>query len=1774
MRRVLIKELPSANKLCRALGLDEDQEIDQPQLISSNIRIGLYASKQKMKPLTQLVRAYIFWLKAKIEKKLVIPKELDVKRSIFIEAIAELIKNGADVASLCQPDSPEHPLIMGMRAQEWELACRKDVDQKCSFFSVLLNDANMDINCFSRDSLVDNEFSPFTFILKSIDQEQSLDNFGDLILSPGFEINHGEDFITMAIIDHHEKSTQIIQTILDIGFSLDPKYRISTSSPYVEKSTGTLLNVCRELESRGDTLGKNRYGSLNLIFNSGQKVNLAEKDQTGNTAFMHAINIINDDLFLLEAITTELKIQALQKWQSMKLDREKNKEAAVRSLYQFMVQALGFDVLEQDFNLSFLNALLVLNEKVIQPVLTLINSIDGIKTLDQIPDERIRRTLLSADFKLDNLVTEMQSCTIDLRTGDDKAFADFVKSLEKSDLKDPAIAKARLNIEMSGMKAKAFCDRSSLTLSPIDFAALKGDKYLFQILTMCQETQDYFIAALTLAMQMGNLNIIHLLLSQFSFDEPLRLFKLALNPESYQDKKRQFAVIRLLLDIPQINKAVLNQILGVIYVKFSLTKVLDKVEISPIIAVLFQEIKKRIGQLVSIHLETIKQDRLICDFKLPVFARIKVNRELISQSEFCKLITNEFFKCDKDCLTEQQWNVLIRVGAYQLKKQLEAKTDKESKQDFKTQAIARNFPLKLADGPCNPTMANFDIHLKEGFAACAKSDYSSAFVAFTKVDLLKLSEHLYEFGEKYSSAKNWYAAISAYSLAIAFFKISKIKSNTGKKYLSDCWYKLGLAYQTSGLQNHLPFAIKSYLSAFDLLSGLDDPDSDNKNNQIQYLTHIISIHTGNPSLLKEKINDVYEKFIKVFDELMKNTFQTKLIVSQINIYLSCLQTIKLKRQGADLTKIHAKIVAILLIIKVQYDKQLNPDHLEQLLDSMQYVVDNYTDLPEDERACLILFDKEIPKSALKPLDKMTDDEHRKRIKYITNLSKISANNLMPKDEWKKERTAELLAHLNSIKTLQSKEIEFKEKLQASYNKLHPIESKFESRETLMELSETLTLTACRHELDLIFLGETNIDVKHLEGYSFDEVFFNDFKQYVKTKCEMANINTYNLRSLINRIRTNRNLSFGEIKKQLIDFIKAGKTEQCIALRDTDEETYKKKLNELNQLINDMETKDGTQGLMSTLVTLKPKIEKIRKSKYKNALEKEKMIESDLKEYKEQITKYKLEQKAFSDDARAVDEKLTAVRQLIDKVTTLKSRLEKGIEAIHKYDALLEEKSKTSKSETTSAQKYQPRKREDKKADERKRPVNAERKKTTPAPKNESLKPKIQQHTGKKEEKMPPKSCGITVAYKPPNFGQEQQATVSAPVSPSLTGIDPLARSQSSSTLSLSPQINSTKLQRDYLKSALIHLWMLGIIYVEHGLEKKDKVPKSEDDKSVISDIIHYSLCYLISCVFTALKSYSLCGGKTSDALPQPDIISFRNAVTYRGALLAGKKEVRQTANKVFSQVPTDLIQDPRHKEQLLAYQCDQEQLLKLFNAFKLDGKGEPQKEKKDFSFPLTIEETELYLQLAGYHRFEQVADTTDDELIQIVWDTIIPRIKNIMSTLKGYEESPKSEQERERFLKSYMPQFLALKMLFVLAGEYRTESYCDKMAIQIRRLKSVDEKDRGNSVLMYVFLSRARTIRNKFAHADTNDCSVRELFELRAIINGISSKPCLDPTKLISKKDEDEVAPSEVEARAEDSEIMTSISPSTGHKSSRGIFLKAIAKKNFEFVPEISPLRV
>lgn len=699
---IKIKDLPKQIKnLLIFLELDEEKGINEPQPLGSKLRQVVKKdndddetterSKDPLVPLNHIIEIYEWLLKDELGSKL--KSELSkyipgLNQKFFINVIKSLFEAGADPELIhrnmpCFPE--QNPLVRAL-----SIGADENADGKVpSLFSTILKYSSFDVNKSYFDYTgIEEDVTPLGYMAgRSLDNEfHDIHDIEELLNHPDHEINTGEDLLYIPIIQLHP-NLELIRMLLDYGYN--------PNQTQIQQQTETNASKVNETVQDGGTLllayndflfGRESYQSLNLIFNCGRELDLTLKDKEGDTLFKKCTHALTGNPFILELCVTELKVQALQKWRYLTKKRDELKKSydilrQYEAPYSFLYQALGKPS-QYKYDFFYLYAALILDEKVISPVEDLILSlVEGRGLLSEIP-AKVRDTFESAGFLPNQDLIKRQN--IKLREAKSPAQKQpDVKALtnqKKTDLKEAHDSKAEIIL---------------MDVTPLEYAAHKGDKFLTQVLLMngkVRSVETVTPTALRVAITKANLNIIQVLLSQLYIHKPLEIFKFALDTSNYSNPDRQFAVIQLLLEHKSINDGVSNWELGKAFLdlkgkQLSLSSVLSKG---------MQKITRETGKsftgkkrfLKSFDDEPINPDSDPNDIKLSsvLFKAIKKRafEKLKSYSDkqsFRKFIADEFFLSHFNALDDYHWNFLLRP--YNTKPVSE---DKESQQEMSTES--------------------------------------------------------------------------------------------------------------------------------------------------------------------------------------------------------------------------------------------------------------------------------------------------------------------------------------------------------------------------------------------------------------------------------------------------------------------------------------------------------------------------------------------------------------------------------------------------------------------------------------------------------------------------------------------------------------------------------------------------------------------------------------------------------------------------------------------------------------------------------------------------------------------------------------------------------------------------------------------------------------------------------------------------------------------------------------------------------------------------------
>lgn len=404
-------------------------------------------------------------------------------------------------------------------------------------------------------------------------------------------------------------------------------------------------------------------------------------------------------------------------------------------------------------------------------------------------------------------------------------------------------------------------------------------------------------------------------------------------------------------------------------------------------------------------------------------------------------------------------------------------------------------------------------------------------------------------------------------------------------------------------------------------------------------------------------------------------------------------------------------------------------------------------------------------------------------------------------------------------------------------------------------------------------------------------------------------------------------------------------------------------------------------------------------------------------------------------------------------------------------------------------------------------------------------------------------------------------------------------------------------QQNFLYFALKNLLCIGHHFSEYKLRQQENSDKAKVEKSiaVLNDVTHYALLYCMSRCFHALTIYKKWGGVTTAALPKEDIDYTRNAIIHAGAIEATKESVIASGELLYNDLPRDLI-DRRNARQLHELKLEQSEILKLIKSYGLS--TDPERFSIVGGFPLVVEDMPIFQHLVGYHNAKEVAEISDEKLREIVWDKSVPIIRNIMGAISKIEDKePITQDDINRFVERFLPNLQALKMLFALCGEFRTEATCNKNVDQLkqfrRKLKSLKKEELDgfnfnrldNSIAFFTFLSKCRTIRNSVAHDFPDDASIHEIYEAWFLLKSLKDTPSLKIPQMSPAAQEipqvaevykqltwqESIKPAVTAATKSAQLLSKDLSEeknvSKARSGSRDKFKKALSK-NFEFFPQ------
>lgn len=1854
---IKIKDLPKEIKdFLKYLELNEEKGINEPQPLGSRLKkiidtrvdqLCQDPESELLTPLNQIIEVYEKFLTGKLDAKFKKDQQKFLHRKNFIDAIRYLFQVGADPELLYRdvPNWPkQNPLIRALRLRKHE----KGTDDKIpTLFSTILKHSSFDVNESFFDYDGDDDYiTPLSYMLGfNVNKEfEDIEAVKELLDHPDLEINNGKDLLLNNITNVGPDS-ELTEVLLDYGFNPN-QTNTAKSAPQdldeVKESQlnyGTLLNAYNVLIDLDSRINKETFRSLNQIFNSGRKLDLTLTDKDGNSLFKRCTHVSTGSPFLLELCITELKVQALQKWQSLQSQSvEIDQKKLMGALYSFFSQVLGKPSSKTKYDFSHLLAALVLDEKVISPVMDLKSS-DSIERLSDTVITRVREKLKSTGYELEESIN--------------------------SDSKDKGPLKAEYKTdsqpettEMSALNAQ---------IIPIESAVRKGDKFIVQVVLMSNKARIHEAntgEGLNLAAKNANLNILHLLLTQIPISEPFKIFKYLLNNKHhYSNPGRQFAVIQLLLEHPIINDNISNSQLGKLFI--------DQIKDSKLSSILFKAIKKRILKVISSHTnkDTFRKfiadeffagnPNAIDDYYWGFLLRSFNTKPLLSKTENVekpeKTTDSKFLSMDEGdflqriTVTEadkkgffEGYDSTIDKGAVSDKKSPNdysiievlsdylagldsARTkgtdsDKKSSPSSSVSEIVINKLVKffspnisIASNASNPVAHlikqklskslselekefGYDFEfikriLDKTFAELAKDisvfnesdrpllenffsalragpdNFQKTLEEIKKINTKRLSKFIAKIGHDNNPKTDYPQPFDDFEFAILFLKKVGNLDDQEKRLIAVMKFIMGSFYITE--KQWYEDAIKHYKIAEEYLSQIQSPQAEDIEIHLLTLILIVNMVSRNKEIDKSKFGDFY---LKTFDCFRYMTEFHQMPELFIHSYLDTIEKLNQFQLTPEmLSKIYSGFVALIFKIK---DKpiitKLSKNQLELCRSILSMLVKNRHILPKEDLKSLVhcYMNPNLPES--RKFDEMKDDEHLDVITQLIGISDIITQ-LSIDGEMKIQVMNKFIAHINALKDRKGqldkhklitafkegrldeirlalhkaikhqmdnldkligalKEEKIDEKSPAFHKKEHEISTqsvskkRFITPEGYVQTPKFNWNPSFENALGEVFDSEKPKDLSDIVDNKtpllFDESFFTKLEKFLSSKLAENKI-TFQasmLDSLISRLKKREEkhkLSLSEIAQQILSFKKRCKSSQATTVPTSEADTTVSEYQSITSAIAILyrDSNDAIRLLTDNFET----IEKILASKYGAVFTKANIEKSNIQSDQQNLKNLK---KELDDLLKKKDQESLKYQEILPSLKSLKEKFE------HLKNSLVSKADTFNKVAKTYKDKVQNQSSTDESQDS-----TSEIKKKLEDAKKEREKKKDQKKNKSQQKTKEQTDKKLKWQKEQEQKRAEQKAAAEKKLASKATTTVSKSKDESKHKDSTSRATVNQK-QQDFLSYALKNLLYIGFHYADYKLrhqkqklESKTKDAKIEAAKihdkaeTILDDITHYALCYDMLRCFQALSIYKDFGGYTAAALSKEDIKFTRQAMIHSGLTEAEQKDIIESAELLYTDLTKDLV-NRCNARQLHELQLEQDVIFKLVQAYKLT--SDPYRFSLNSSIPLVVDDMPVYKHLHKYHSAKDVAYTSDDELLNIVWVKTVPIIKSIMSNVtKVFETEPKDKKDIDRFYELFLPHFQALKMLLTICGEYRTEMNCEQLIEEMRKLNVANEEMLNNSISFLTFLSRCRSIRNKVGHEFPEDGTIHEVFDAWRMLKSINDIPCLEITKFVTKHPKD-----------------------------------------------------
>lgn len=1739
---IKIKQLPkNIREVLARFNFNEEKSVNEPQPLGPHVKS--YFSKKDARlhnidnpllpPLNQVIKVYEEHLESKRGDAKNQNKISNLKR--FIEAIKCLLEAGADPELLYYetPDEPErNPLVNAIMLNRRE----KEFKASPSLFSTLLKYSSFDVNkaFFDYDGWK-NFITPLSYMLgtNSVNElDYSDDILNELLCHPDLEINAGPDLLNMLLT---KEMPEVIRQILDFGFNpTHTQITNRTALPYDTKvcqNYGTLLNYYDYLLEvyieGGYIINPKSFQSINMLFNSGIELDLLLKDKKNLTLFKYCSHTHLGHAFLLELCINELKIQSLQIWLGAQL-AEISHDKSLNLFYDFINKALGEPSTDAKQDFVHLHTALQLEEKVISPVLEIVNSVNTVEKLRNIPDEKLKELLESTGFKSGSTLVKPQMIDINnCLSASDLKQSNALRTVTMISNENKAASSKHRSTPIKSKELTATGsdeDKDShIMISPLEYAALKGDKFLTQVLLMypnVREDKIAILSALRLAIIKVNLNVIPALLAQPVIKDPLPIFEFALNSQNYFEPGRQFAVVRLVLD-QHAMKNVPNRELGKAFLKFNLA---NNLKLS---AILFRAIKKRVFEKIGMYDDIEK---------------------------FRKFIATEFFAGDLKALNSQYWSFLLRP----LKKphqDLDAKASAEdtnegdasdnegetSDQDERPALVESSDDDENSDQerdaknptPARPNLSNQKsekksekikeslgfhkasssskaptINLKTSignilagfdddlpifyetdkplidnvFAALSAkpANLSEAFSNFKQINVKRLAKYLVKFGKEQVIKSKLDEGLDSFLFAYSLLKKIDILTDDDKRFVARINFSIAAIYLKL---DYLDSAINYFKISERSVGSIQNMKLDDAGYQLYTLFTLIDIIEKKSKRVTDELKTIYLKAIDCCHLLLNSD---KLPPKSTLHYIDMLNTVHNHLSNTQCLQLYLKVMNFFYKIKdtpLKYD--LNENHYKLYCKAFFTVIKDYRSIPKENWVMIIDCFVHLRPKATKDFSQMSTEDHNDEIAQLNNIMHIISE-IYPDD-------TNLCATL-AIDALAHQSVT-----------LHN-EAKKPSQD---KKSVTLISSASEPKVKVTKVTQ---DAPKIEKPLSEEEKLE--AEYQMLSCELVQIYS-DAKSAAELLHNNRE----KITKIL-------KTKYATSLNkvNLDEETLNIDTNKLKPL--------------------EEAFYKLLEIKNTKQLELKEII-NKLKENLTAATPLKTDLSTKSEVFRRVDkiykvkvESKTDISQSSDPTHDIKAKLERA-----------REEREAKKRQEKVLMEQQAREQADRKKKWQKEQENKRKEQKTELTKSQSQVPKF-------------KSQDAVVKRTEPKAKDLPER-----IDESKTSEAPLRSSVSQK-------------QQNFLRHALKNLLYIGFHYADFRLRHREvKSQIQTTDAELLDDITHYAICYDMLRCFQALSIYKNFGGHTAPSLPKEDISGSRQAIIHSGLLEAKKQAVIESAELFYKDLPKDLI-SRRNARQMNELQLEQAEILQLIRNYKLA--SDPERFSIENSLPLLVDDMPLYQHLVRYHSTKQIASMNDEELWQITWKEKVPIIKNIMAAIiDKYPTRPETERDIGSFLERFLPHLQALKMLFTICGEYRTERECHQKIGQLIDIKEqlqrekIEESDGltigmlDDSIAFYAFLRHCRVIRNSVGHEFPEDASIQDIYGAWILLKAVKNEPNLEIPKLKQPKStvQSPIDPAKIKSDSDlDSDLTKTKSEST-ESSSREKFKKALAKKNFEFFP-------